>query len=257
MVEKFKVVIPSKNKNVDSDVGYKSWKEAQKASRRFYTKDSVNIISRAAKRVFDGEAKYERDSVIFDKIHYSWPLLASLLFAAANCKKLRVIDFGGSFGSTFQQNRRFLTQLSIKCEWRIVEQKEFVEVGKKDFTNSYLSFYDTIKDATKDGVDAVLFGGSICYVPNPYDYLKEAILTNSPYILFDRTTVTTAEHDRFFVQHVPPTIFEASFPMRNFNKSNLHEPFKEKYTLVEEWICDLQNDVHGTDMGFVFKHKSI
>ena len=43
----------------------------------------------------NGEAVYERDSVLFDEIQYSWGLLAGLQKAALeNDGKLCVLDFG-------------------------------------------------------------------------------------------------------------------------------------------------------------------
>ncbi len=61
----------------------------------------------ATRKVVAGEAVYERDSVVFDHLEYAWPLLACLLQIAAERRSLRVIDFGGSLGSSWRQNRRF------------------------------------------------------------------------------------------------------------------------------------------------------
>ena len=55
---------------------------------------------------------YERDSVLFDTIRYSWPLLSDLLRAASEDQNhLSVLDFGGSLGSSYYQNRVFLSHL--------------------------------------------------------------------------------------------------------------------------------------------------
>ncbi|OHB98750.1 MAG: hypothetical protein A2W74_08215 [Planctomycetes bacterium RIFCSPLOWO2_12_38_17] len=83
-----------------------------------------------------------------------------------------------------------------------------------------------------------------------------AVATNAQYIIFDRTPITKAAEDTFAIQHVPPSIYKASFPIRNFNYNNLHKPFEENYDLVEEWVCDLQADLQTTAMGFLFKRKS-
>src|SRR5947209_3996214 len=234
---------------------YANWEEAQKGSTGYDEDNVIEKVRHSAKLVFDGNAVYERDSVIFDRIEYSWPLLASLLFAAANSQSLRVIDFGGALETTFQQNRKFLNRLKIPCEWRIVEQPRFVKIGKEEFTNESLSFYSTIEEAIKDGVDVVLFGGSICYVPDPYKYLESALESKSPNIIFDRTPITNGSHDTFAVQNVPPAIYEASYPIRNFAYDNLMRPFAQHYDLVEEWVCDLQADAETTAMGFLFNRK--
>lgn len=235
---------------------FPSWEQAVKASEGYDSGSVIEKVRKASRLVFDGDAVYERDSVVFDKIEYSFPLLASLLFAAANSENLRVIDFGGALGSTFQQNRRFLSKLKKTLNWRVVEQEKFVDIGKREFTNETLSFYSTIEEACKDGVDVVLFSGSICYVPNPYFFLEEAKATQAPYIIFDRTPTTRLHEDTFAVQHVPASIYKASYPIRNFSYNNITTYFKDEYELIEEWVCDLQPDPTTTAIGFVLERKS-
>ncbi len=237
-------------------ITYQNWEDAVRASIGYDEDNIIEKIRHSAKLVFDGEAIYERDSVIFDEIQYSWPLLASLLFASSNNNSLRVIDFGGAFGTTFQQNRRFILNLSKSCQWRVVEQPKFVRIGKEEFTNKFLSFYNTIEEATLDGVDVVLFGGSICYVPNPYIYLNAAVGTKASYVIFDRTPITADINDTFAVQKVPASIYKASYPIRNFNYKNLIKPFELEYELIEQWVCDLQADSATTAIGLIFKRKS-
>lgn len=237
------------------ETGFKDWHAAEQACEGYDADEIIAKVERSAKLVFDGKAVYERDSCLFDEIHYSWPLLASLLFAAANGRTLKVVDFGGALGTSFQQNRRFLTRLPFRCEWRIVEQRKFVDIGKRDFSNEYLSFYSSIVDAAKSDVDVVLFGSSICYVKTPYQFIDEAIATNAEYVIFDRTPIAPGEEDTFSVQHVPPSIYKASYPVRNFSYSNITAPFRDKYELIEEWVCDLQADPHNTAMGFLFKKR--
>ena len=54
---------------------------------------------------------YERDSVVFEETQYSWPLLAGLMFGGMLLDasgQLKVLDFGGSLGSIYYQNKKFL-----------------------------------------------------------------------------------------------------------------------------------------------------
>lgn len=234
---------------------HESWEDAERASEGYDSDSVIEKVRQSAKLVFEGDAVYERDSVVFDEIEYSYPLLAALLFVAANSGSLRVIDFGGSLGSTYQQNRRFLANLKTNCEWRIVEQKKIVDIGRQEFTNEILSFYQSIEDAKKDGIDAVLFGSSICYVSNPYDFMKKAKLIQAPFIIFDRTPITNNIEDTFAVQHVPESIYKTSYPIRNFSESNIIKFFNDDYALVEKWVCDIQPDPNTIAMGFIFKRK--
>ena len=80
-------------------------------SEGYHSDNIIEKLRKSAKLVFNGEATYERDSVIFDIIEYSYPLLASLLFVAANSKSFKVIDFGGGLGTTYQQNRKFISKI--------------------------------------------------------------------------------------------------------------------------------------------------
>ena len=150
----------------------------------------------------------------------------------------------------------FLSKIKKTCEWRVVEQEKFVAIGKLEFTNEILSFYSTIEEAYKDGVDVILFGGSIGYVPDSYVFMEKAKATQAQYLIFDRTPTTNAKQDTFAVQYVPPSIYEASYPVRNFSHDNFIEFFNDEYELIEEWVCELQPNPKTKAMGFIFKRKS-
>ncbi len=62
---------------------YKTWQEAQNASTGYDSDEIIQKVRNSLLKVKNGEAVYERDSVIFDEIQYSWPLLAGLMFASA------------------------------------------------------------------------------------------------------------------------------------------------------------------------------
>jgi len=63
---------------------YSTWQEAQKDSIGYDSDKIIEAVKTSVLKVKNGEAVYERDSVIFDEIHYSWPLLAGLMYAFAN-----------------------------------------------------------------------------------------------------------------------------------------------------------------------------
>ena len=88
-----------------------------------------------------GEAVFERDSVIFDKVQYAWPVTAGLMWVAArNGGRLSVLDFGGSLGSSYFQNREFLAYLP-NVRWSVIEQAHFVKAGRKHIQDERLVFY--------------------------------------------------------------------------------------------------------------------
>ena len=78
---------------------YHSWDEALASSAGYDSEIILEKTRAALLKVKNGEAAYERDSVLFDEIEYAWPLLAGLMWVAARCQgTLNVLDFGGSLG---------------------------------------------------------------------------------------------------------------------------------------------------------------
>ena len=57
---------------------YTSWSDATQNSTGYDAGLILERCKNALAKVRDGEAVYERDSVLFDKVQYSWPLLACL-----------------------------------------------------------------------------------------------------------------------------------------------------------------------------------
>ncbi|MDV3001980.1 MAG: hypothetical protein N5P05_003586 [Chroococcopsis gigantea SAG 12.99] len=80
-----------------------------------YDKDIIlETVKNSLLQVKEGQAIYERDSVLFDKIEYSFPVLTMLLkVALENDSKLSVLDFGGSLGSHYFQYRNFYLMSKI------------------------------------------------------------------------------------------------------------------------------------------------
>lgn len=104
---------------------YSSWAEASKKATGYHSEVILQKVKEAALQVKSGNAAYERDSVVFHKTEYSYPVLAGLLAAAAaNGGKLSVLDFGGSLGSSYYQCRGFLRDLQ-ELRWSIIEQPNF------------------------------------------------------------------------------------------------------------------------------------
>ena len=113
---------------------YASWQDALNNCAGYNQEAILEKCKDSLLQVKNGSAVYERDSVLFDEIQYSWPLLSALLLVAAkNNGNLTLIDFGGSLGSTYFQNRYYLNELN-KVNYNIVSnlnQIKIVIVTKK------------------------------------------------------------------------------------------------------------------------------
>ena len=182
---------------------FKSWSEAKSKCSGYEDRVVFEKVKHAILKVKSGEAIYERDSVIFDKIEYSWPTLASLLYVAAiNKGGLSVLDFGGSLGSSYYQNRKFLEGLNV--EWSIVEQSHFVEFGKKDLSDMILKFYYSIEECIKERMPNVILLSSVLqYLEAPLLLLEELCSLGVHYVILDRVVCIKSPGVKLAIQKVP------------------------------------------------------
>lgn len=216
---------------------YPSWEAARQHVTGYDATHILQKVKEATLKVKRGEAKYERDSMVFDHIEYSWQLLDNLLsIAAANGNRLSVIDFGGSLGTTYFQNRYYLRQLK-EVKWSVVEQNEFVTTGRNEIADGTLQFYYTIDEAIEaQGMPNVMIISSVLpYFEKPYELIEDLIKKNIPYIIIDTTYFNPGNGDRLTVQHVPPVFYEASYPAWFLDYNKVLAAFGKKYTLLEEY----------------------
>ena len=204
---------PGRRKEIQFTGDYVSWKEALRASDGYDAGVILEKTRAAALKVKQGEAAYERDSVLFDQVEHSFPLLAGLLRAAVgHGGRLSVLDFGGALGSTYFQCRGFLKPLP-RLEWCIVEQPAHVACGKQDFESGELHFYSSVEEClAAHRPDVLLLSAVLHYLPKPYDTLRALVQWGIPSIIIDCTPLLAGDRDRLTVQHVPATIYAASYP---------------------------------------------
>ena len=235
--------------------GFKSWNHASSNSTTYNTSEVFQKTLNAARLVRDGKAAYERDSVLFDKVQYDWKLLSSLMLIANIQNKLNVVDFGGALGTSFIQNKKFLDILQIPKKWAVVEQSEFVRIGKSEFQTDTLVFLKSLSEVNFD-VDVVLLGGSLCYIEHAYRVLDEIKNLSPKFILIVRTPFSDLSDDEISLQIVPKNIYDASYPIWTFSEPKLLAYFSDNYFLFEQWEDDLQADKDAVAKGFLFIKKS-
>lgn len=240
---------------------YPSWAAAQKQCVGY----DADIIFEKAKRsileVRNGNAVYERDTVVFDKIEYSWQVLAGLMMVAANHEgKLNVIDFGGALGSSYFQNRRFLNELKF-VQWNIVEQAHFVKFGQQELATDCLRFYSSIQECFENTQpNVLLLSNVIQYIESYKEVLDVVNNTNVDYVIIDMLPIDmelTFEDASICVQRVSPQIYEASYPCRIF-RENLISQLLTKYKEIESFENSLQIYVNTHEVkyqGFIFKRN--
>lgn len=217
---------------------YASWSEAAKDAVGYESEVILKKVEEATRKVLSGDAAFERDSVPFANPDYNWPLLAGLMYAAArNSGKLNIIDFGGSLGSTYYQNRIFLSNLPV-IQWNVVEQKHFVQSGKQQFSTSNLHFYNSVAECLNNagGVATILFSSVLQYIEKPYHLLDEVLTNDFKTIIIDRMPFNTKAKNRICVQKVPESIYRASYPCHLLNYQEFIDYFQQKgYHMIAEY----------------------
>jgi putative methyltransferase (TIGR04325 family) len=229
--------------------------------------DSAVILEKVTKSmrlVKTGLALAERDSIILRSPEYSWPTLAALLWSAAYRKgKINVIDFGGSLGSLYYQNRKFLNDIS-ELTWSIIEQKHFVQVGKKEFEDDKLRFFYNIDECIKKigRPDVVMLSSVLQYIDDPYQLLNQLREFSNCTIIIDRTPVAEGvSEDRVFVQKVPSYIYNASYPMRVFGAKSLCKALGHDWVEVESFYSNDNQYLYAGGnpvkfKGYIFRNLS-
>jgi putative methyltransferase (TIGR04325 family) len=231
---------------------FENWQQAKNHSGDYDDSRILEKVKEATGKVKKGEAAYERDSVLFEKIQYSWPLLSALFWIALQKKSvLKVADFGGSLGSSYYQNQQFLSELSY-LEWNIIEQENFVRCGREFFQDNTLRFFYSIDELIdqRGMPDVLILSCVLPYLDKPYDVLKKMMDYQIPYILIDNTYFNYEVRDRICVQEVPPEIYTASYPCWMLNYSDVKSELTSRYQLISEHENDSCISLDGIEIRY-------
>ena len=224
------------NRGLQLTGDYPSWSAAMADSTGYDAEIILEKTKAALLKVKNGEAVYERDSVLFDEIQYAWPLLAGLVWAAARSGgSLNVLDFGGALGSTYFQNRAFLAGLR-EVRWNIVEQARHVETGKRWFEDNRLKFYASMEDCLADTQPQVILLSSVLqYLDKPFETLEQLLQSSCDHLIVDRTPFWDGPTDRLCVQHTPADIYPASYPTWIFSIQHFRSELNKKWEIIAEF----------------------
>lgn len=231
---------------------FNNWGSACKYSIGYDHELILEKVKGAMLKVQSGGAAYERDSVLFDSIQHSFPVLAALARAALESGgRLAVLDFGGALGSSYYQCRKFLS-ISKSLRWGVVEQAHFVKCGKESFESDHLQFFETISACNmKIQPNVALLSSVLQYLPKPFDVLDQLINQKIKYIVLDRTPFSQLSHDFITVQYVPPRIYKASYPCWVFSQEAMLAYLEKEYdTLVV--FQSLDGPAWTGEYGFAF-----
>lgn len=219
---------------------YQTYSQALSRCSGYDSKLILDKVLASTLLVLSGHAIAERDGVTLSTPYYSSSILSGLLIANSRISgPLCVLDFGGSLGSSFLQCRQVLKYLP-PVDWNIVEQSHFVSAGRSMIKVTNLSFFESIDEcASLKPISVCLLSGVLQCIPNPFEILEKMISLAPEVLILDRTPYLTSGAAGYYaVQHVPRSIYSATYPSRFFLKSELLEPISAAgYDLVGEFPC--------------------
>lgn len=220
---------------------FDTWEEAITESNRLggdYGDESIiDHVDEAIQKVRRGEALYEQDGVCYYEENINWELISALLYANAMLRKVDILDMGGALGSTYFRYKKLFESLGVK--WHVVEQKSFVDRGKK--TVPEIDFYYSIDECFEAGnrPNVLLLSSVLMYLDEPYKMLKDMMSKDFQYMIVDENAFFTNENakDQIMLQHVPESIYPAIYPTHIFGLEKFRR-FVRKcgYEIIWEWV---------------------
>ncbi|MCS7017506.1 MAG: methyltransferase, TIGR04325 family [Cytophagales bacterium] len=214
---------------------FPDWETAMQQAKGYDDAAILERIKKAAMAVKEGKALFERDGKLFYKPFYDYPLLSFLLKAALeNNGKLRVLDFGGSLGSTWFQHRALLQGLDI--QWYVVEQPHYVALGQELFQgDKVLQFYYQAADIPEKAGLFVLASGVFNYIENYQNFIQQLLSVEPYYCFVHRIPLYDGSKNLITCQFIQQDKnFRTSFPSWIFSQQHFLAQFTPDYQLLAE-----------------------
>jgi putative methyltransferase (TIGR04325 family) len=236
---------------------FPSWEEAFSLCTDYQPEYEARVRATTL-AVLKGQAECVRDGVAFDKVRYSWPLLGGLMyFATLSGGRLEVLDFGGSLGVTYLQNRRFLDRLPDVI-WHIVEREENVEFGRRCIKHERIHFYSSIEEClVRAGPKVLLLSCVLQSLPDPYAFLCKAIDLPFKHILIDRLPLNVEPRDRLTIFRAPKEMAaNQSRPWWFFDERKLLSIMTARFELVECFDSWERSNIPSRYVGYIFSRPA-
>ncbi len=239
---------------------YASWSEAASLCS-FDRPEFLDKVFAATEAVLGGQAVHMRDGCLFEAIEYSWPLLAGLMYAAARIGGPPVVlDFGGSLGTSYLQNHRFLDRL-VSVEWHVVERDVYCDFAERRVRHPRIRFHRSIAACVAAGArpNIALFSSVLQLLPDPWALL--ASLRDLPvgHVLLDRVPICLEGRDRLTVFRAPAAIVaDMTRPMWFFDEARLLAALAPDFSLVERFAgFEAAPGVPSRFHGYILERRSI
>ena len=234
-------------RDIRIEKNFDNWNDAILASSTYNDKKIFHKAKNSFIKVIKGKASYERDSVLFFDEKLNFPLIYMMEKIRKKKKKnlLKVLDFGGSFGSTYFQNRKYFSNNS-RYIWDVIEQKQIVDFANQSLEIKNLSFYESLSVyLKKNKLDIVLLSSVLHYLESPFFFLKLLNKKKVKYFIILKTPFFNNKSE-IKIQVNPQYIYKANYPIRIFNEYLFKSLFRKWNFKVNKinWDNQLIGDIN-------------
>lgn len=163
---------------------FASYAEALRASGAGYNDDELATVVLA---------KTKAANSVNQSLTAATLLALTIAESVSHREDLRVLDFGGAFGTSYFLVREAAAKIGLNLCWAVVENPTFARLGA-EFESDSLRFFDSPNGASAwlGEVDLVYSSGALQYTPSPEESLKALIGLNAPAVALLRCALSSA-----------------------------------------------------------------
>ena len=215
---------------------FTNWQKAIKYSKGY---DNRKILNEVLKNTLISKNNlyfFERDGSLLKNNTISYTQLGIILDMIMKKRRgLNIVDYGGSLGSNYFKIKDIIDQ-KYKNTWNIIEQKAFVNLGKKKLGEKNFKFLNDMSQIKKK-VDIFMLSGTLQYLENPHKILKNIFKLKPEVILLERLPMCKKiKKNNIYIQKrgsnsYPSWIFLDSFIRLIFKKNRyfLYKTLKPEF----------------------------
>lgn len=178
--------------------------------------------------------KFEQDGIIYNnpkvnKFFVNYLVNNYILKKKFNFKKkIKVLDYGGSFGNLFYSLKKFI---HLKFQWEIIEQKEKVLLAKKSKFFKEIKFFSKINKKKK--YDIIIFNTSFQYLDDPIRTFK-ILEKNSDNFILTNLILTNKSQHYLRIENPDPKVYKFTYPCWFFSEKILFSQVFKKFYILKQ-----------------------
>ena len=223
---------------------FNTFSDALNESHGYSNPFLIKYIFQQSKKAIK-KKKFEQDGIIYNnpiinKFFLSYLINNYILKKKFNFeKKVKVLDYGGSFGNLFFSLKKFIY---LKFDWEIIEQKEKVLLAKKNKLFKQIKFFSKVNSKKK--YDIIIFNTSFQYLQNPIKIFKD-LEGKSENFIFTNLIISNKFQHYIKIENPDPKVYKFTYPCWFFSKKILFLKVFKNFNIQKE---EVQNPPYRLDV---------